>query len=563
MKISLTRAQWALIITLAVAVAPYFVRLGASSLWDSNETFYTETPREMIESGDYVNPTFNYNARLNKPPFSYWVVLPFYRLFGVSEGVERLPIALGALVMILTAFELGRVLSSTEAGLLAALCLTIAPRFLMFSRRILIDVYVAMFMSLALLMFALAETRPARRRAYLLLMYVFVGFGVLTKGPAAALLPAIVLVVYLAIHRRLKSLRDLMLPAGSAIVAGIVLPWYVAIYAQHGWGHIASFILKDNLSRYTEQVWGPSRGFFFYIPVIAGDLFPWSLFLLPLLWIAGRLLWRRARKTNTEEALQRSFSMETRTLSLLVVWIIVIVGFFSFSRSKEDLYILPVYPAIAALVGAAVAGPRIGATRWTALALGLTLAVVGGFLLVLLGDGNQPYSLAGSDWIASFCLIGGATSAIAALLSKPRPAALATAITLTACNWVFALRVLPDFERYKPVRPLCEVIASQAPPDALVGYYQTAFPSMVFYLRRPIFEYYYPDEIENAFRSGKEVFCVMTESDFEAVRRRLPAETRVLASRPIFQVKLKGILDKVEPPRVVLISNKGGTSVER
>src|SRR5205085_889154 len=117
----------------------------------------------------------------------YWVVALFYKLFGVSATSERLAIALGAILMIATAFALGRLLYSTEAGLYAALALAIAPRFLMFSRRIMIDVTVAMWMAAALLFFALAEARPNERKRYLILMYVAVGLGVLTKGPAAAL----------------------------------------------------------------------------------------------------------------------------------------------------------------------------------------------------------------------------------------------------------------------------------------------------------------------------------------------------------------------------------------
>jgi 4-amino-4-deoxy-L-arabinose transferase-like glycosyltransferase len=268
MKKSLTRAQWVLIVTLSLTVAPYFIRLGASSLWDANEAFYAETPREMIEANEYINPTFNYRPRLNKPPLSYWVVVPFYKLFGVSESTERLPIVLGTLVMVATAFSLGRILFSLEAGLLAAIGLAVAPRFLMFSRRILIDVYVSTFMALALLMYVLAERRPEHRRRYLILMYVSIALGVLTKGPVALLLPAAVLVVYFLIFRRINAIRELMLPLGFIIVSLIVLPWYVAIYFQHGWAHIESFILKDNLSRYTQPIWGPRRGFFFYVPAL-------------------------------------------------------------------------------------------------------------------------------------------------------------------------------------------------------------------------------------------------------------------------------------------------------
>lgn len=561
MKTSLTRTQWVLIVVLALAAAPYFVRLGASSLWDSNEAFYAETPREMIESHDYINPTFNYRARLNKPPLSYWIVAPFYKLLGVSEAAERLPIVLGAMIMIATAYGLGRVVFSSDAGLLAAIGLAAAPRFLMFSRRIMIDVYLAVFMALALLMFALAERRPERRRLYLILMYASIGLGVITKGPVAAALPAAALVTYLAVYRRLGKLREMMLPTGVVILAAIVLPWYIAIYFQHGWSHIETFILQDNLSRYTQSVWGPRRGFFFYIPALIGDFFPWSLFMIPLAWFGVRRLW----------FIYRGKSQSTSDLSgsaVLAIWIAVIVVFFSISKSKEDLYILPIYPAAAALVGGLLASfigkercRQPGVVRFTTLAVAACMAASGAVILFFFGKGTQPYEIAGANLIGYAAIVGGVTAATAAILKRMRSAILATALSVAACNWVFVLWALPDFERFKPVRPLCEVIASEAGPDALVGYYRTAYPSMVFYLRRPIFEYYHQGEIEAAFSSGKEVFCLMTESEYETFRARIPAQTRVLASHPIFQVKLNGILDRVELPRVVLISNKGGTNV--
>src|SRR3989337_1613561 len=99
--------RFALALLLAAAICPYFVGLGASSIWDANEAFYVETPREMMERGDYVFPTFNYEPRLNKPVLSYWVVGAFYKAFGVSVAVQRLAIALGAMVIIGTAFFLG------------------------------------------------------------------------------------------------------------------------------------------------------------------------------------------------------------------------------------------------------------------------------------------------------------------------------------------------------------------------------------------------------------------------------------------------------------------------
>ncbi|HWL74125.1 MAG TPA: glycosyltransferase family 39 protein, partial [Burkholderiaceae bacterium] len=110
-----------LVALLFAAVLPYLLNLGVSSIWDANEAFYAQTPREMIETGDYVTPSFNFQLRMNKPVLSYWNVAASYHLFGISEWSERLPIALGALVIIGTAFGLGRLLGGTVAGLFAAL----------------------------------------------------------------------------------------------------------------------------------------------------------------------------------------------------------------------------------------------------------------------------------------------------------------------------------------------------------------------------------------------------------------------------------------------------------
>jgi len=93
---------------LLLGVAVYFVALGNSAIWDANEAFYVETPREMLEARDFVNPTFNYLPRFNKPVLSYWIVAGLYKLFGVSVAVQRFGIAIGALVLIGCAFVLAR-----------------------------------------------------------------------------------------------------------------------------------------------------------------------------------------------------------------------------------------------------------------------------------------------------------------------------------------------------------------------------------------------------------------------------------------------------------------------
>jgi 4-amino-4-deoxy-L-arabinose transferase-like glycosyltransferase len=596
MKTFLPNKRYVLITILALAIAPYFINLGASSLWDSNEAFYAETPREMLESGDYINPSFNYKPRFNKPPLCYWIVTASYKMFGVSEGTERLPLAFGALVLIAAAFFLGRAAYSTEAGLIAAIALASMPRFLMFSRRIMIDVYIAMFMSLTLLFFMLAERYENKRKLFLMLMYASVGLGIMTKGPVAAALPTLAFIIYLAATGQLKKIRRMMLPTGALIVAAIVLPWYIAVYWQHGWFYIKTFLLQDNISRYTQPVWGPRRGPFFYLPVMLGDLFPWSLFLFfaifaaiipSVMRIVRRLKnqRRQANQTDAEESfapqtsvqeklspvapeeststqpLQTTFPINSQTL-LLLIWIAAIVVFYSLSSNKEDLYISPVYAAAAAIVGVLLAHAIFEETRppirvhWLTVIIGILLIVIGIGVIYLFGRTAEMYQLGGATAIGLIATIGGIFTLLMSLRKKTFASLACIAVVFVALNSIFVLQTLPDFERYKAARVLSEVISKEADDEALVGYYKVALPSMVFYLRRQIFEYYKPEELAEAFASDKKVFCILSGEEYEAIKSLLPIDTRILASRPVFQVKLKSLLDRRELPQVVLISNK-------
>lgn len=588
MKTFLPGKRYALIILLALAITPYFIKLGSSSLWDANEAFYAETPREMLESGDYVNPSFNYKPRFNKPPLCYWIVAASYKVLGVSESAERLPLAFGALIMVIAAFFLGRAAYSTEAGLFAAIALASMPRFLMFSRRIMIDVYIALFMSLTLLFFMLAERYENKRKLFLILMYVCVGLGIMTKGPVAAALPTLAFIIYLAATRQLNKIRRMMLPTGALIVASIVLPWYVAIYWEHGWFYIKTFLLQDNISRYTQPVWGPRRGPFFYLPVMLGDLFPWSLFLffaifavsVPAVVRTLRRLKNQRQQTNQTDSkaglapqtsvqeesspipaqqLTATFPINSQTL-LLMIWIAVIVIFYSLSSNKEDLYISPVYTAAAAITGVLLSHAIFNETRarlrWLILSIGILLIALGVAVAYLFGKTAQMYQLGGATTIGLIAAIGGIFTLVIALQKKTFASLVAIAVVFISLNFIFVLQTLPDFERYKSVRAFSEVISKEADDDALVGYYKVALPSMVFYLRRQIFEYYKPEELTEAFASNKKVFCILSGEEYEAIKSSLPINTRILASRPVFQVKLKSLLDRRELPQVVLISNK-------
>jgi 4-amino-4-deoxy-L-arabinose transferase-like glycosyltransferase len=520
----------------------YFVALGNSAIWDANEAFYVETPREMLEANDFINPTFNYRPRFNKPVLSYWIVAGFYQVFGVSVGVQRFAIALGALLLIFSTYVLARTASSKAAGLWAAAGLAAAPRLVMFARRIFIDIWISAFLALTLTFFALSEAHPERRRRYLILMYVSVGLGVLTKGPVAIALPALAFGLYLAVRRELRRVTQMMLPLGSVIIAVIVVPWYAALYREQGWTYIRSFLISENVERFTQGVGVlQHRGPWFYLPVVLSDSFPWSL----LLFAAAAMAWKG----------------RTRIETLLWCWIAAIVGFFSLSAGKQDLYIFPIVPAVAALGGLAIDRGLTGRewTGWvtrTLGAVGALLAVAGAAVLYLFETAGRTYALDSAAVVGGLALAGGLVALVLGMTRRPAAAGLTLLGAIVAMNWAFVLRVLPEFERYKPVPFFSHTLAKRLAPGDEVTHYQVALPSMVFYLRRHVEQYFEEAPFVAAIQSGKRVYAVLSADDYGALAPRFGGSTCVIERRPTFEVKLRQVLKRQPLPELLLIANR-------
>jgi 4-amino-4-deoxy-L-arabinose transferase-like glycosyltransferase len=380
--------------------------------------------------------------------------------------------------------------------------------------------------------------RPQRRRLYLSLMYVAAGFGVLTKGPVAVFLPAVVFFIYLASQKRLGDLRHMMLPTGAIISLAIVVPWYYLLYREHGWEYFSSFIVGENLGRYAEAIGEQSRGMLFYIPVMLADLFPWSLMIPVALWCAMRN------------------ERDNRIARLLVVWIAAIVVFFSLSGTKEDLYILPIVTAEAALIGAMLAKATDGKpVAWATSATAVLLAATGVTALWVFGIA-QRYSLEGALFVGAVALAGGVASLVWLFRRRVFASVVTLASSLIVIVWCVVMCTLPDFERYKPVRPFSEIIRARASVGAIVGSYKFSLPSMVFYLHRPVMEVVLPDHLRAVFYSSSDVYFIMAEDEYNSIKDRLPVETFVLARQRMFDVKPKNFLDGSELPQFVLVSNR-------
>jgi 4-amino-4-deoxy-L-arabinose transferase-like glycosyltransferase len=437
--------------------------------------------------------------------------------------------------------------------------MAVAPRLLMFGRRIFIDIYISMFMALTLLFFALAERYPGRRRLFLLLMYASVGLGVLTKGPVAAALPALVFGIYLVVHGELKRVTQMMIPIGIVVVLAIVIPWYAALYHRYGWTYITSFIVGENIARYTEGLGVEQRrGLSFYLPVVFSDSFPWSLCLFGA---AG--LWLADRRTRRDGVPDPSFRIRT----LLWLWILVIVIFFTFSAAKQDLYIFPIVPAVAALAGLFIARrnpdgtlARPRSVSATAAVIALLLAVAGAGTFYIFETVGKVYALHGAAFVGAVAALGGAVAFVLAVLNRARLALVIVLVSMVTLNWAFVIRVLPSFERYKPVPSISAAIQKRLTEGDVVAHYNVALPSMVYYLGRHIEILFDRDKFLALMHGQQRVYAVLSASDYEQLSGVLPG-TCVLDRRPTVNIKLKAVLARDPLPEVLLITNRCTHSV--
>jgi 4-amino-4-deoxy-L-arabinose transferase-like glycosyltransferase len=213
------------LILVAVATAVFLPRLGATRLWDDDETFFAQVAREMYDRGDAVVPWFNDTLFSHKPPFMYWLMMGAYSLFGVTEFAARLPSALFGIANVFLVWRLGRLLYSPGVGFWAGIILATSLNFVVISRSATCDAELIFFCTLALYFFvrgtysrratsdgrgtelvrdnAQASLEPTWKTW--VLVYAAMGAAVMVKGPIGVVLPTGVLGLYLLWRRGTES----------------------------------------------------------------------------------------------------------------------------------------------------------------------------------------------------------------------------------------------------------------------------------------------------------------------------------------------------------------------
>ncbi|MHB9134074.1 MAG: ArnT family glycosyltransferase [Armatimonadota bacterium] len=489
-----------------------------------DELRYSEATREMVSSGEYIIPYFNFTQRYQKPILYYWVQAASVRLFGVNEVAARLPSALMALglVLLVHGFLLRWLPTrlppddregqarARGAAWLGAIALGTVPLCAIWARAAVTDMMLTLCIALSALALLHADllratgVEPRQIRRWYLWAAVAAALAFLTKGPVGLVIPALVWLLY---HLRQRDLRQVggQTPwvSATALFLVVAAPWYAATYLVDGPGFLRQFFLSENVARFTTTQEGHGADSYFvglltFLPVAILALFPYSATLL-----------RDLLLPFSAHAQVRDDPVLARIRRFGWAWIWGVIGLFSLSRTQLPSYIQSIIGGMALVIAVHALGrfsPReeegaVRRRRWAdALEVGVWLllgtAFTGGVAYAL-----QQEAPGGSAWVLSYpqpaatvvvvlTVLSGLLFLFGVLLACQRPA-LCTA--WVAATWTLLMSVLVlgagslyTFSTSGVVALVGQYVRQCPANEPLLAYCGNTPEGLVYYARRPV-----------------------------------------------------------------------------
>ena len=434
---------------------------------DRDESRFAQASHQMLESGDYIRIKFQEESRAKKPAGIYWLQAETAAAFHAERAIwaYRLPSVLGALLAVLLTFHFGQSLVGQLGALVGAALL--ASSFILVS-----EAHQAK--TDAVLLACCVAAQGALARLYLagdprktdwpgvLCFWLAQALGILIKGPIVPLISLLTLGSLAIADRRIGWLRSLRPLIGLCIVAVVVGPWMVAVSAATQGQFIGQAVRSDLLPKLlgAQESHGAPPGYFLLL--VTATLWPASLFAVPA--FVGAI----GKRT-------------TPAVRFCLAWIIPAWVLFEVVPTKLPHYVLPTFPALALLAGAAVtsgAGPSRGVLTklfhgvWAM--VGIAVAVIVAAAPFYLGEGFTWLSIP----IAAAALVTVVLSATLAIRGRAQSAAVAAILGAALTYGGVYQEILPRLDRLW----LSQRIVAMVPPGAPIaaaGYHE---PSLVFLL---------------------------------------------------------------------------------
>ena len=308
------------------------------ALLDDADSTHAEVAREMAATGDWVSLQMDGIRYYEKAPLLYWMIALSFRLFGVTEFSARIPMVLSALLAILAVWALASRMFGDREGFYSGVVFATCVGPFLFTRILIPDLLITALLCWSIYFLVRGLDSPERRPASYLGIFAASALAFLTKSMIGAVFPALIILIFLVITRRLGEIRRMRLITGCLIFLALVVPWHLlaAMRNEHFlWFHFINEQVYRYLGlRYPKDYDTVPLPVFYALHLLW--LFPWT-FCLPA---AFRYIPRKLA----------GFSREESMTLLLIVWVLIIVGFFSLS-TRQEYYTLPAIPALAVLCG--------------------------------------------------------------------------------------------------------------------------------------------------------------------------------------------------------------------
>ena len=346
------------LIVLFFAAAVYLgCILSPPSLMDDVDAVQAQIARNMVQSGDWVTARLDGVPYLEKPPLLYWMIAVSYKVFGVHDWSARIPVALSAIALCWVTAAFGLWAFGKRAGFYAGLCMSTCIGLFLFTRILLPDAMLTFSIALALWALLRALDEEERHpKAWAALMAASLAIGVLLKSLIGIVFPIGAAILYLLITRQLFAARTwkrLSPIRGLLIILLIAAPWHILGTIRNP--PYFSFTMKSLPGEYHGFWW-----FFFINEQLLRflnlryprdyDTVPRSLFwLFNLIWLFPWSVYLPAAFKLNYQPVDRA----GRTRLMALCWIGFVMVFFTFSTTQE-YYSMPIYPAMALLVGSAI-----------------------------------------------------------------------------------------------------------------------------------------------------------------------------------------------------------------
>ncbi len=320
--VSQTQKSWLLdILLLCLMIGSLFTfMLGSRPLNVPDEGRYSEIPREMLVSHDFVTPHVNGIKYFEKPPLFYWMQAVSLKVFGINEWAARFMDAFMGLLGCLGTYFTARKLYDRKTGWFAALTLATSLLYFIMARVVTLDMTVSVLLCFTLFSFML-------RRYYW--MYIFGALAVLTKGLIGIIFPGAIVFLWICFTGRWRILKECKLFTGMLLLFAIALPWHILCQMKNP-EFFHYYFITQQFSRYFTMSAGRYQPFWYYLPILFLGLFPWTGYLI---------------------GAAQSYDKKNPSDVFCLIAAAFVFIFFSVSHSKLTPYVLPCLPFLAILLG--------------------------------------------------------------------------------------------------------------------------------------------------------------------------------------------------------------------